>query len=283
MTGHGQASVQNEQFRVVAEVRSVNNRYLKTSINGDFDANHMAKLEALIKKHVSRGSVNLRIKIDSLDGSNERKLNEKLLRQYWLQLSEIAEGSVKLESILVLPGIIQDNVDDDFAETVWPFVRKAATDALTKLNQMRRQEGEVMQKDMQANCIQIAEKLTAIKELAPRVVKSYSKRMTERINSLLSSHDVSVKETDIIKEVGVFAEKCDISEETVRLGSHIAQFNRVIVSEQKAGKKLEFLVQEMLRETNTIGSKANDVEISNNVVEIKTAIERIREMVQNVE
>ncbi|MFT5303331.1 MAG: hypothetical protein ACI814_004150, partial [Mariniblastus sp.] len=125
--------------------------------------------------------------------------------------------------------------------------------------------------------------LDEIIKLAPRVITNYSKRMTDRINSLLESHDFQIQPTDIVKEVGVFAEKCDVSEETVRLGCHIQQFNAIIQSPQSNGKKLDFLVQEMLRETNTIGSKANDVEIAKHVVEIKTCIERIREMVQNVE
>ena len=285
MTGHGQASAQNDQVRVVAEIRTVNNRFLKTTINSDLDANHQAKLESLVKDSVSRGSVNLRLKTQFLGANQTSRLNEEVLRSYWLQLSEIAGSSqsVNVESLLHLPDVVQDNMNDELYQMVWPIAEKAATEALKRLNQMRAEEGDVMQKDMQNNCSQIASELEAIKKLAPRVVESFSKRITDRINKLLEAHDVSVDATDVIKEVGVFAEKCDISEETVRLGSHIEQFNRIIGSDASNGKKLEFLVQEMLRETNTIGSKANDVEIANRVVEIKTSIERIREMVQNVE
>jgi uncharacterized protein (TIGR00255 family) len=285
MTGHGQASVQNEQFRVVAEVRSVNNRFLKTSINCDMDAEHQAKIEALIKRNVSRGSVNFRIKTHFLGSGQVAKLNESVLRSYWLQLSEIAGNSqsINLESILTLPGIVQDNIDENIYREIWPIAEQAITQALTQLNMMRAEEGVVMQKDMQANCVEIAKALEEIKQRAPSVIENYSKKMTDRINKLLESYDVSIQATDIIKEVGVFAEKCDVSEETVRLGSHIEQFNKIIREVGSNGKKLDFLVQEMLRETNTIGSKANDVTIAGHVVEIKTAIERIREMVQNVE
>ena len=188
-----------------------------------------------------------------------------------------------MESLLVLPGVIADNVRDDLNEIVWPAAQQATQEALVQLNEMRKLEGGVMQKDMLANCEIIAQQLESVKQLAPRVITNYSKRMTDRINSLLESYDVSIQATDIVKEVGVFAEKCDISEETVRLGSHIEQFNQVINDSESNGKKLDFLIQEMLRETNTIGSKANDVDIANHVVEIKTCIERIREMVQNVE
>ena len=285
MTGHGQASVQNDQVRVVAEMKSVNNRFLKTNINCDLDADHQAKLEILVKQKIKRGSVNLRVKTQFLDSSNECKLNESAIRAYLLQLSEIAGGSqsVNVESVLHLPGVVDNSIDDSMNEAVWPVAEQAVVEALDKLNQMRTVEGEVMKKDMLANADLIAERLGLVEQLAPRVIEGYSKRMTDRINNLLQTHDVSIEPTAIIKEVGVFAEKVDISEETVRLGSHVEQFKQIANAKQSNGKKLDFLVQEMLRETNTIGSKANDVEIANNVVEIKTAIERIREMVQNVE
>jgi len=285
MTGHGQASVENDQVRVVAEMKSVNNRFLKTNIHCDLDADHQAKLEVLVKQKIKRGSVNLRVKTQFLDSSNECKLNVSAIRAYWLQLSEIAGGSqsVKLESVLHLPGVVDNSIDDSMNEVVWPIAQQAVLEAIEKLNQMRTLEGEVMQKDMLANADLIGERLGVVEQLAPRVIEGYSKRMTDRINSLLQAHDVSIEPTAIIKEVGVFAEKVDISEETVRLGSHVEQFKQIANAKQSDGKKLDFLVQEMLRETNTIGSKANDVEIANNVVEIKTAIERIREMVQNVQ
>lgn len=285
MTGHGQASVQNDQVRVVAELKTVNNRFLKTNINCDLDAAHEAKLETFVKQNIKRGSVNLRLKTQLLGDEATFQLNKPVLSSYWLQLSEIAGStqSVNVESLLVLPGVIAENVRDDLNEIVWPVAEQATKEAIVQLNKMRRIEGHVMQQDMVANCEIISKQLESVKALAPRVITNYSKRMTDRINGLLEAFDVSIQATDIVKEVGVFAEKCDISEETVRLGSHIDQFNRVIDENGSNGKKLDFLIQEMLRETNTIGSKANDVDIANNVVEIKTCIERIREMVQNVE
>lgn len=285
MTGHGQATVQNDRVRVLAELKAVNNRFLKTNINCDLDAAHQAKLESLVKQNVHRGSVSLRLKTQLLGGEATYQVNDSVLRSYWLQLSEIAGSaqSINVESLLALPGVIAENVRDDLNGIVWPAAEQATIEALAQLNEMRKLEGGVMQKDMLSNCDVIAQQLESVKNLAPRVITNYSKRMTDRINSLLEAHNVSIQPTDIVKEVGVFAEKCDISEEVVRLGSHIDQFNQVIHGNRSNGKKLDFLIQEMLRETNTIGSKANDVEISNHVVEIKTCIERIREMIQNVE
>ena len=285
MTGHGQATVQNDQVRVLAEIKSVNNRFLKTNIHTDLDAAHQAKLESLIKKHVSRGSVSLRVKIQMLDVSSEYKLNEPLLRSYWLQLSEIAGSSqsVNVESLLTLPGIIDNDIDESHNEIVWPAAEQAATEAIAKLNEMRTIEGQVMHDDMLANIKLMGERLEKVQEFAPQVIEGYAKRMTERINHLLKKNDVTIDSSAIIKEVGVFAEKVDISEEVVRLGSHLEQFEQIAGAKVGDGKKLDFLVQEMLRETNTIGSKANNVDIANQVIEIKTAIERVREMVQNVE
>ena len=138
MTGHGQASVQNEQVRVVAELRAVNNRFLKTSINCDLDATHQAKLEALVKQHVHRGSVNLRINSQILGGESNYQLNADVIRAYWLQLSEIAGSnqSINVEAILKLPGVVADNVRDDQTERVWPAVEQATTEALVQLNKM---------------------------------------------------------------------------------------------------------------------------------------------------
>ena len=283
MTGHGQATVQDDQVHVVAELRTVNNRFLKTNVNCDLDAAHQSKLENLVKQHINRGSVNLRIKTQMLGSSEQYKLNEPALRAYWLQLSEIAEGSVNIESLLSLPGLVTENVHEGMNEIAWPAVEKATLEALASLNQMRSVEGAMMEKDMLSNLSTMSEQLKQIKSGAPQVIEKYARKMTDRINQLLKSHDVTVDASDVIKEVGVFAEKCDISEETVRLGSHIEQFSKVLKDDESNGKKLDFLVQEMLRETNTIGSKANNFDIANHVVEIKTAIERIREMVQNVE
>ena len=269
----------------MAEIKSVNNRFLKTNVHSDLDTELQSKLEALVKQKIKRGSVSLRVKTELLNSSDECKLNESAIRAYWLQLSEIAGSSqpVNVESLLHLPGVIDNSIDDSMNQYVWPVAQQAVEEALQKLNQMRTLEGEVMQKDMLANADLISQGLKSIEQLAPRVIEGYSRRMTDRINKLLAEHDVSIEPTAIIKEVGVFAEKVDISEETVRLGSHIEQFKQIANGPQSDGKKLDFVVQEMLRETNTIGSKANDVEIANNVVSIKTAIERIREMVQNAE
>ena len=149
--------------------------------------------------------------------------------------------------------------------------------------EMRLKEGAALAKDLRENCELIGQQLQGIAQRAPEVTKSYRERLTERVNKALSELNVTVEPSDLLREVALFADRSDISEEVVRLRSHIRQFKAALASQDISGKKLEFIAQEMGRETNTIGSKAGDTDISHRVVEIKTALERIREQVQNVE
>ena len=285
MTGHGEGLQQNDQAQVNVEVRAVNNRFLKLNVFSDLSAKRQTELETMVKSHLNRGSVSVRVRCHIEKSPEDYRLNKELISSYWLQLSEIADGSqpVNLESILQLPGVVEDSRSGDQVEALWPLIKQATADALQQLNEMRHQEGDAMKQDMLANCQKIVSELASVEKLAPRVVEAYGKKMTDRINGMLEKFDVSITAADVVREVGVFAERCDISEEVVRLQNHLGQFNSVVEEPQSNGKKLEFLVQEMLRETNTIGSKANDSDIARHVVEMKTAIERIREMVQNVE
>ena len=283
MTGHGQASVEQDQYRVAVEIRTVNNRFLKTSINTTLGAELESRVEQQLKATLRRGSVSIRIKTENLQAAQRARLNSEVIQSYWTQLSEIAGGSqsINVESLLTLPGVIEDSDPTD-QEELWPVVKKAMEEALKSLVEMRGTEGEAMKVDMVSNIGSIETELASIEKLAPTVSEAYSKRLTDRINKLLEKFEVTVTASDVIKEVGVFADRTDVSEETVRLATHLEQF-RLVIKEPTPGKKLDFLVQEMLRETNTIGSKANNSDIAKHVVEIKTAIERIREMVQNIE
>jgi uncharacterized protein (TIGR00255 family) len=284
MTGHGQAIGENDQLRVAVEIRTVNNRFLKLNISSDLGTGVESKIESLLKSKLHRGSVSVRVKTTYLDHSSRYRLNAEVIQGYWTQLSEIAQTSqtVNLESVLRLPGVVDETSDRHDETTIWPTVESAVTQAIDHLTKMRQAEGAAMKVDMLDNIKIIDGELDSVKTRAPRVVQQYSARLTDRINKLLEDYEVSITAADVVKEVGIFADRGDVSEETVRLSTHLDQFNKVI-QQDVPGKKLDFLVQEMLRETNTIGSKANDSEIAQHVVEIKTAIERIREMVQNIE
>lgn len=284
MTGHGQALIENDQIRVMAEIKSVNNRFLKTNLHGDLELNLQSHLEGLIKAAISRGSVNLKVKLEHLAHRDSYRVNEAVIRGYWLQLSEIAGSGqhVNLESLLSLPGVVTEKVIQDDSEA-WPLIEGAVQQAIEQLQQMREQEGANMLADMLHNCDLIADHLQQIDQLAPQIILQYEQRLVERINSLMEKYQLEERPADVIREVGLFADKADVAEESVRLNSHLKQFREICQATESNGRKLDFLVQEMLRETNTIGSKASNSDIASHVVSIKAIIERIREMVQNVE
>ncbi|HEY7327067.1 MAG TPA: DUF1732 domain-containing protein, partial [Gemmataceae bacterium] len=189
-----------------------------------------------------------------------------------------------LSQVLALPGVVPEpaaaawNMDAE-----WPIMEKVLEQALDRLQAMRREEGRAMAQELLQMRDHIAAQLEHIREHIPRVAVVYRDRLYERVRALLSELDVKIDRSDLIKEVAIFAERSDIAEEVVRLASHLEQFQEIVNEPESAGRKLEFLTQEMFRETNTIGSKASDVEISRHVVEIKGTLEKIRELVQNVE
>jgi len=290
MTGHGEAQRQQDGVAVAVEVRTVNNRYLKTTFRtsegyGALEPN----IEAVVRRHIRRGTVQVNVRVDRQASPDDFKLNEVVLASYQQQLEAVRKkaGStepVHLDSLLMLPGVVDEAACRQIsAEADWPLVEQTLDEALRNLSLMRAEEGAAMAADLHANCEVIATELDRIEERAPLVVEAYRKRLTERLNKLLEEYEVSIEATDVVREVGIFADRGDISEEIVRLRSHLRQFDAIAASEESNGRKLEFLIQEILRETNTIGSKANDAEIAGHVVEIKTAIERMREMIQNVE
>jgi uncharacterized protein (TIGR00255 family) len=270
---------------VQAEVRSVNNKHLKVSVSGELSADIQSQAEQIVRESVSRGSIYLRFQIERKSASGYR-LNLAAIESYRKQLASLgpAGEAVPVASLLVLPGIAESGgVDDADPEILAAAVSDAVTQAMASLNSMRQREGDAMARNLTDNLDQFQRLYEAIDEQAPRVVELFSARLTERLNQLLEKHDVQVQPSDVIREIGIFAERTDIHEELVRLRSHLGQFRQALESDVSEGRKLDFMIQELLRETNTIGSKANDAAISTSVVEMKSVIERMREMVQNVE
>lgn len=289
MTGHGEACCQGPGLAVAVEVRSVNNRHFKLVLRTPNGFNSLeSEIESLVRQSIQRGSVQLSVRVDRESARQARRVNEDVFCAYYNQLLALEERLGRPHddwtgSILSLPGVISEELRDDDPTADWPVVQQTVTKALEHLLAMRRREGAAMERDLLDNCQHVADRLDQIAELAPRVVQQYQNRLLERINQLLSEHMTNATPADVVREVGICAERCDISEEIVRLRSHLQQFRESIASPTSTGRKLDFVVQEMSRETNTIGSKANERDIARHVVEIKTMLERIREMVQNVE
>jgi uncharacterized protein (TIGR00255 family) len=179
--------------------------------------------------------------------------------------------------------IIEKSRSDDDPHDAWPTIEPVIKEALAAMSAMRAQEGVALAADLAYNGRQILEHLDAITRRTPEVTQSYQTRLTTRVQQALSELNVTVEPADLLRELALFADRSDISEEIVRLRSHLQQYEAALMFPESSGRKLEFIAQEMGREVNTIGSKANDGEISHLVVEIKTALERIREQIQNVE
>jgi uncharacterized protein (TIGR00255 family) len=290
MTGHGEAHRRHDKVAVAVEVRTINSRYFKLTLRtSDSYASLESPIEEVVRQRIRRGTLQVNLRVERQPSPDDFQISDVVLASYHKQLRLLSEEigvseTVRLDALLALPGVVLDrSTSRDDAEQVWPLIQDTLKEALDNLASMRIDEGKAMEADLQTNCQAIAKQLDAIITRTPLVVDAYRTRLTDRLNKLLNEVGVSITAADVVREVGVFAERSDIAEETVRLKSHLEQFDTIMRNEEACGRKLEFVTQEMFRETNTMGSKANDAEISRHVIEIKSAIERMREMIQNVE
>ncbi|MFO0527758.1 MAG: YicC/YloC family endoribonuclease [Planctomycetota bacterium] len=283
MTGHGHGTARNQQAAVSVEIRSVNNRFLKTTVYGEVGADLQSQVEEAVRALVKRGTVTVRLRLERLD-PEQYKLNETAIAAYLDQIRKLQHSAdVPWAAILSLPGVVHEPAIRSDDEQLSQLVREAVEQALGELQGMRSREGTSMRENLAENLQQFRNWLEQVERLAPRVVENFAQRARDRIQSLLAKYEISSQPADIIREVGLFAERADIAEETVRLRSHLQQFEKTMGDQESNGRRLDFLIQEFLRETNTIGSKAQDAEIASCVVEMKTIIDRVRDMVQNVE
>jgi uncharacterized protein (TIGR00255 family) len=288
MTGYGDARLQTDRWSVAVEVRTVNNRHFKLNakVSEPFAALE-PELEKLVRETVRRGTVTLQVRVERPRRPEDYRINTVALTSYRDQVVKAfgpAGAPADLGALLALPGVVEErrpSAEDPNDE--WPELAAVINQALRKLQAARTEEGRAMADEMLALAASVSEQLERISARAPEVVNGYQKRLTERVQGLVVGQDVTIEPKDLIREIAILAERADIAEEIVRLRAHLTQFVEVINESESNGRKLEFVVQEMGRETNTIGSKANDVEISRGVVEIKGLLEKVRELIQNVE
>ncbi|MCP4788496.1 MAG: YicC family protein [Fuerstiella sp.] len=292
MTGFGNAIRQSETAYVSIELKAVNNRYLKVSMRlPDVVARFESDIENLVRRNIARGAIQLSFRVRLTSQSSGFSIDRSVLDSYLRQLAEVTNelpaeeaSPVALSDLLQLPGVVSESeLSAESVESVWPTLEAALRETLEHFHDFRRTEGESMLQDLKLQCSSIEQQVDEVEKFAPIVVSEYREKLLERVRKAIQDTDVPLEDKDVIREVALFADRCDINEEITRLRSHIQQFHRFLDDEKSLGRKLEFLGQEMFREINTIGSKANNVTIAHSVVEMKAAIERIREVLQNVE
>ena len=286
MTGFGSSASQTEAITVSVELRAVNNRYLKLSLRlPDALTRFESRIEQLIRKRIARGAVQLSLRTRFPRDVTGFSIDSETITTYQQQLSDLSpDAAVALSDLLTLPGVVvESDLTPETIDSLWPVVESTISESLDQFEEFRRTEGQQMLEDLSRQCQTINEQVDRVSELAPGVVSEYRQKLLDRLRSAMEESGVSISESDVIREVAIYADRCDINEEITRLRSHLQQFRTFLEGDQSLGRKLEFLGQEMFREINTIGSKANNVEIAHHVVEMKAAIERIREVLQNVE
>jgi uncharacterized protein (TIGR00255 family) len=289
MTGFGDATGERDGTHYAVEIRSLNNRFFKPIIKLPENVSGMEpEIENVLRRTLSRGSVTfiLKMRVDSAEAAYH--INVPALKAYLEQLRAV-KGldqfvTIDLANLMQLPGVCQEPRDEtDEIARHGDMVRQLTDQAIVRLQAMRSREGKSLCADLLKHTAVITEQLVIVADRAPLVVDEYHRKLTQRVNQLLSKAELSVNQADLLKEVAVFAERADVSEEIQRLRSHIEAFEHACASDEHAGRKLDFITQEMLREANTIASKSNDALIARAIVEIKGAIDRVKEQVQNVE
>lgn len=290
MTGFGKSEYSDGKRVITAEIKSVNHRYSDITVKMPRRYSFAEdKIKNAVKEVVRRGKVDVSIMVENItDDDIDIRLNTLIAKQYYDNLKELAgtfelEDRITLQFLATLPDVMKSVPDSTSEEEITNALLIPVREAAKRLDEMRLVEGAKLAEDLQMRSGIIRDITAKITERAPMVEKNYAEKLRERITELVDG-SVTIPEDRILLEAAIFADKSNITEELVRLDSHLIQLNSIISkSTQPDGKKLDFLVQEMNREANTIGSKANDIEITNLMLEIKAEVEKIREQVQNIE
>lgn len=289
MTGFGRARVSRQDRFVSVEVSTVNNRHLDVHVSIGADLELEQSVKERVERSLHRGKVDVRVESNVLDRDAESVVcDQDLVEEYLSMTGELSdrhasvEGSVDVLELLSLPGVLtlrQNPVADDETENM---LLEALDEALEDVIRMRESEGEELRRDLENRITTIGDKLDDVEERFPTALQQYRERLRERFEEVLTLDEPELTE-ELEDEITRYADKCDISEEIVRVRSHVDQFLDYLEDSDPAGKNLKFLIQELQREINTIGAKGNDAEISQKTVEMKTELEKCREQVNNVE
>lgn len=292
MTGFGAASAEADGCRFAVEVKSVNNRFFKATVRVPEELSTLeTEIESAVAKRLARGSVMVLVRFVPGGAVAAAEVNPDAARTALTALlaalpHELRDrATVDLGALLAVPGVLRTDGVEKLVDFARPVVLRLLDEACSRVLEMRSREGESIARELARFGQSIRDALATVAERAPFATNAYQDRLRSRMNSLLSEVGAVAAETDLLREVAVFAERSDVAEEVTRLSGHLSQFEQVISPShpEPAGRTLDFLSQEMLREANTIASKSQDVEIARKVVEMKTAIDRIKEQAANAE
>jgi len=288
MTGYGRSKYEVDSREYVVEIKSVNNRYSDISIKMPRSISFLEEnVKKLISKAINRGKVEVFITFtNNSDKGKNIEINTELAKRYIDEMRKLAEhesinSNIEVVDIMKMPDILNIKIDENDEAVISEELSKCTIDAINNFVKMRETEGEKIKEDLNKRIQLISEKIEKINSISTGLVSEYIVKLEKRINELLKP-DI-VDETRLAQEIVIYSDKCSVEEEITRLRSHIYQFNDLLNKDNSNGKRIDFLIQEMNRETNTIGSKANNLEITNYVVDIKTELENIREQIQNIE
>lgn len=288
MTGYGRGKYENDSREYAVEIKSVNNRYSDISIKMPRSISFLEdNIKKIISNSITRGKVEVFITFtNNSDKGRNIEINRELAKRYIDEMKELANkeninANIEVIDVMKMPDVLNIKIDEDDENIITEELTKCTEEAIENFIHMRETEGEKIREDLNKRIETISEKIEKINSISTGLVKEYILKLERRINELLKSEVVD--ETRLAQEIVIYSDKCSVEEEITRMRSHISQFTNLLNKENSNGKRIDFLIQEMNRETNTIGSKANNLEITNYVVDIKTELENIREQIQNIE
>ena len=288
MTGYGRAEFANDDLKITVEIKSVNNRYLDIGINMPRQLGMLeSSIRAELKKYIKRGKVDVYIAYEDLKEANvEVKYNSKIAGEYLGYLRQMAQeygitDDIRVSNLAKFPDVFTMEEEPLNPDKLWESLRSVITEAAENFLQSRVREGEFLRNDLIGKLDEMQGHVDFITERAPGIVASYRQRLYDKVRALVA--DTAIEDSRILQEVTIYADKVCVDEELVRLQSHIQATREALDGSEGVGRKLDFIAQEMNRESNTILSKSDDLEVSDRAIELKTTVEKVREQIQNIE
>lgn len=288
MTGYGRATYEIDAREYVVEIKSVNNRYSDISIKMPRSISFLEdKIKKLISNAITRGKIEVFVSFtNNSDIGRNIEINREIAKRYIEEMRKLASeqninSNIEVIDVMKMPDVLNTKIDETAEEVIKEELIICTNETIKNFISMREVEGEKIKEDLEKRINVISEKINKINSISTGLVEEYIVKLEKRVNELLKPNVVD--ETRLAQEIVIYSDKCSVEEEITRMKSHISQFLSLLDKDNSNGKRIDFLIQEMNRETNTIGSKANNLEITNYVVDIKTEVENIREQIQNIE